>query len=63
MKPARTPLPEGAPFLIRACRTCGQEFPTQRGYYCSPLCQMRAWRAVVKLRGTHDGAGRRLKAG
>jgi hypothetical protein len=55
MKPPRRSLDPNRPVRTQHCVTCGQPFPTQYGIaqYCSGRCQIKAWRAVAMLAGTH----------
>lgn len=59
MRLPRQPLQPG-PVMVRHCRFCGSEFPTQSGstWFCSRRHQMAQWRAVRMLDGTYAWDGR-----
>jgi len=60
MRPARRPLPDGRPYMVRYCRYCGQPFPTRYGgaEYCSVRHQARQWRAIKRLLDTSPAEAR-----
>ena len=61
MRPARRPLPEGRPYMIRWCWYCGQAYPTdhQQTRYCSKRCGQRQYIAYRRLRDSSPPEARR----